>query len=344
MASLPSFIKQVKEMGLETGVIYDARAKSASGEEAVSQIVSEYRQLEDMLGVSVDKAVFGGWYRYPDHLLPEGDPSALVNALTGYILPKPTASLHVGTHCLDGTVTMHGDPLRGAGVSLQRLQGLAPEMLYTSTIDGKVPAWATRALFGVRINDESSPEEWADLKLTLGAFRYKEKSPFAKSVVQVAASELAKWQKWRSREGLFSLEQDSRSGRVSITIQQDASYSFNGPFFDVDPGAHYEASLMESLQPRAVGAAYAIVVFFSEDFTQSQRQTLRFGYKYSTNARTVTNDLGQFKFLHTDGRYGPYNELLVERSTSNRGRRITPGPGLDFVKNDTHCSAGRPRQ
>lgn len=81
--------KQTQASGVKLGVIYHPDPFDRSPEETMSDFSKQERGIRSLLDLPLDQVVFQTWVSYPDHVLPETDPTSMTGIVLNY-LQTPT--------------------------------------------------------------------------------------------------------------------------------------------------------------------------------------------------------------------------------------------------------------
>ena len=170
-------------------------------------------------------------------------------------------SEYVGSFRASGTLTdQTGQPVPGAAihVTLTPLEG--PGTLESYSVTGTVPAGASRATAGYRVNTECGCEGAADV--TLYDIEYTQ-APRAGSLVPNGdfAGGLKGWA--LSGSGITHLRASDLGEGSMLRIRASArqSLSANSPAFTVEEGQRFTVTFDARVAPSSVGSGYFSLVF-----------------------------------------------------------------------------------
>jgi hypothetical protein len=263
---------------------------------------------EQITGGRPDHTALESWMDKPDHLLPETDPTTFSGLIDRYFAPRSalevTGAEAVGSGTLDvGTqlATADGSPIESATVSasLTPLDGV----WQTLSVDGVVPAGASSALGGIRVNFEGAGPGEADLRVY--GLNYSEGG---------AANNLIK--NSRFSDGLNGWGVDGTGKVATPTSDEDGGtmlrlratpdqwIAINGPAFAVSAGSSYHFEIAVKVPQSSAKSAYATVMFLSGD-TEIRRDRLPLAPVSIDAGTDETNDLGRALF-HVAGASGTY--------------------------------------
>jgi hypothetical protein len=85
---------QLKERCIPFGIFYTADAGVASDLEWTQSAVRHFTEIEQVLNLHPDTALFATWTHYPEHVLPENQPGTLMNVPLQYLPHLPRYACH----------------------------------------------------------------------------------------------------------------------------------------------------------------------------------------------------------------------------------------------------------
>lgn len=136
------------------GILYTA-GEQPDGATWMQAMAENAAELEQVHGVRPQHVSIQSWFAWPDHDLPETDPTALTSGLVRYFGDRVGLTLEQGDEGLVASLSGHdGDPVAGATLSV----GMTPigRGVSTQTVEGTVPDGATEAVALVRANAEDA--------------------------------------------------------------------------------------------------------------------------------------------------------------------------------------------
>lgn len=214
-----------------------------------------------------DDAVFQSWTDKPDRVLPETGAHTFTGLIEAYTRARTAMEVAAamgaeGPRAMGRLRTLGGAPVAGArvAVSATPLDG-AYQVL---EIAGQVPAGATRAVMGIRVNQEGAGP--ADADLTVYEVGYATGAGGPNLVTDPSfAQGLDRWG-WWGDGAATTPESDRGAGRMlRIVAPADRSLGINSAEFAVTPGATYRAWIAVRVPDASAGAAYAAPIFLGTD-------------------------------------------------------------------------------
>lgn len=142
--------------GIPFGIIYNGLFNDSSNQQWIERAVQHMGRYESEGNGMPDHVIFQSWHRYPNRVLPETDPAAMTSLINRYFAQR--TQVGVAVNAVDGlaqvSVSSGGQPVAGAPVELLATPADGPGIEQTFTITGVVPAQATHAVVGFRVNQE----------------------------------------------------------------------------------------------------------------------------------------------------------------------------------------------
>jgi glucose/arabinose dehydrogenase len=138
------------------GIIYNGLFNDSSNQQWIERAVQHMGRYESEGGGRPDHVIFQSWHRYPNRVLPETDPTAMTSLINRYFGQRTDVAITVdaANTTAQVTLTTGGQPVVGAPVELTATPVDGPGIEQTFTIAGVVPAQATHAVVGFRVNQE----------------------------------------------------------------------------------------------------------------------------------------------------------------------------------------------
>jgi hypothetical protein len=117
MRNLVALAAQLKERRIPFGIIYAADGGVASDLEWTQSAVRHFTEIEQVLNLRPDHALFATWVPYPQHVLPENEPGTLMNMPLQYLRASPALRLSQSGQDITGTLSgRDGEPVAGAAI------------------------------------------------------------------------------------------------------------------------------------------------------------------------------------------------------------------------------------
>ncbi len=249
--------------GSRFGIIYNGTAEGTDA--AWLGAAWDHVLTHELDGVGPpDDAIFQSWTDHPDRVLPETSPTSFTGLIASYVRARTTLDVQVasgGTTSAAGTArTLGGTPVGRAPIALAATPEDGPPQRLEWT--GTVPAGATHADVGIRVNQEGAGPGIADL--TVYAVGYAEGA--SSNVVPNAAfaDGLDHWG-WWGDGSVTTPASDRGAGRMlRVVVSSSQSTGINSGEFGVHPGAAYRIWLDVRVPASSIGSAYVAPIFLGD--------------------------------------------------------------------------------
>jgi hypothetical protein len=252
--------------GIEFGMFYRGDESDTTDAEWVAKAEERFVAYEVLAGGHPDRAIFQSWHPHPEHLLPESDPSTFTHLVDRYLRARTELTVEAPSgpgpsQTITGTLSdAAGAALANAEVRLRFTPLAGPGLAFRYTLTGTVPAGATQADVGYRVNTECSCS--GATELTLYQVRYTEGSGSSNLVPN---GNFAKgWNGWGPwGDGTWELVPgDLGSGTgLHVTARAGQAAAINSGRFAVSGGATFTVTFLARVSPTTHGSGYFDVVF-----------------------------------------------------------------------------------
>lgn len=288
-----------KARGVTFGMIYFGNETDGSDAAWVRSAEDHMVTYETQAGGAPDRAIFQSWHRYPQYAMPETDATKMTYLVNRYFATRTTiSSLTVSAASAAGERTVTGKVRDSVGRAIKNATievALRPDagsgLAATYTLTGTVPANATSAIFGVRMNTECDCAGSGEIALY--DVRYTENGSSANRVPDPSFANAGAWGAWGAGQFVPS---DSGAGRMfRATAGHGEAAGLNGAAFAVTPGASYTVTIRARLGAGTEGAGYFAVMFGGgSSFRETARARLTFAPQATTFTAT-TDANGAFR-------------------------------------------------
>jgi hypothetical protein len=214
-----------------------------------------------------DDAVFQSWTDKPDRVLPESGTNTFTGLIARYVRARTALDVAAargaeGPRAMGRLRTLGGAPVVGAHVAVAAtpLDG-AYQVL---EVAGTVPAGATHAVVGIRVNQEGAGP--ADADLTVYEVGYAEGAGGTNLVADPTfAQGLDRWDWWGDGT-VTTPDSDRGSGRMlRVVAPATRSLGINSGGFPVTAGADFRAWIAVRVPSSSADAAYVAPIFLAAD-------------------------------------------------------------------------------
>jgi hypothetical protein len=243
--------------GIDFGVIYDGRYADGSDAEWNGHAADTFAILEGQLGGKPEHVLFQSWESFPVHNLPEDQADTFTHLIDRYFGTRTALTVSLGATKAQGTLT-GGASGASIALTLTPLDGAGDVGDLVAT--GTVPAGATKALCGVRVNTECNGCAGAS-DVAIYRASYVEGSGSNLVPNPDFASGLTSW--GSSGTGSVMVAPSDQGGGNLLHLLATASQSIqlNGGMFTVTPGASYTVDFTARVSPASVGSGDLVLIF-----------------------------------------------------------------------------------
>ena len=280
MRNLPSLAAGLRQRQVPFGIIYDGDADVGGDVAWMRSALDQVAEIETVLRVHPDAAIFQAWTRYPTRVLPETTPGTLTNLALDYLRPAAALSLARQGATVTGRLTdAVGRPVAGANVAITAVDvGGRTEPLVRS-LSGTTPQGAATAVAGIRVDREGARACDGEGGAVVGGLRYQEKGTGKLEVVSPVN---------------LPIDGAPASART-IRIAPGVTFNPNLKQFAVTPGTPYILSAPIAATASAEHAGYATLVFMDSAGKGLKRDFLWFSPSQRDLGAATTDADGRFR-------------------------------------------------
>ena len=201
-----------------------------------------------------------------------------------------------GAPALSGRLTEAGGdlPIPGARleISYERLDGGGDFAEYT--LEGTVPAPATQALVGLRVNSESAG--FGPSELSLYQMAYSQDGKSGNRVPNANFSEgLQDWASWGTSPGHLAPSDRGDGQMLNVTTTSEQSALLNGTAFGVTAGKRFKFTVAARIAPASAGSGYFTIIWLYEK--EFKRQMIPIQAAPPGHVFVATDDGGAFGYV-----------------------------------------------
>src|SRR5260370_13056586 len=150
MRNLKPLAAALKARQVALGIIYNANAEARSDDAFAQSATEHFTEIEQVLGVHPDHAVFQSWLHTPTRMMPENQPGTLTNLALRYLQPVPSLSLiRDGTGIAGRLTDAHGQPVSGAELTIEAIDIAGRMTPADRQLTGPVPKSAAAPIIGI---------------------------------------------------------------------------------------------------------------------------------------------------------------------------------------------------
>ena len=245
--------------GIPFGIIYfgEGSQRDGGGSDVDWTANAEQRfvTFEAEYGGRPDHAILQSWVEFPDYLLPESKPATFTWLVNRYLRPRTALTIRSSRGRMTGRLLdERGRPIRRARVELAQMPLAGPGVAGTYAISGTVPARASAATVGFRVNTECGCSGVGDF--VLYDARYSEGSDPANRAPPVES-----WQ--TNGDAAIALAPADRGSGTMVSVQANPlqTAAADSVEFSVTPVSRYKVSFSARVAPLSHGSGYFTLIF-----------------------------------------------------------------------------------
>ena len=255
--------RQARASGMKFGVIYDGDGSELSSGLAAQNVGEHEKAIESLPGMPPDQVIFETWFSYPDHVLPERDPTSMTGMVFDYLLPH--TNLKFVNSSQAQLLDSQGAPISGAPLILEAHKALGSDGLVGQRIDGTVPVDARSALFAVRIHTECECEQRTEA-IDLADFTYSENAQPEGTAFSWNMNA------WTQHSADASKGIEVRVPPVILLkTRAGEKLALNSPSFAVTAGSHFDAQFVWNVDAESENTGYATLIFLGANGNEVHR-------------------------------------------------------------------------
>ena len=277
MSNLPSLAAGLRQRQVPFGIIYNGDADVGGDVEWMRSALDHIAEIETVLGVHPDAAIFQAWTRNPSRVLPEDQPGTLMNVALKYLRPAASLSLSRSGDGISGTLAgPAGAPVVGATIRLTAVDVAGHAWPTVRSLSGTVPEGAATAVVGLRVGVEGACD-CGEGAVILGGLHYREHGKPAQDVSPVVLPVAG-----------------APASLRTLVVALGRTLAPNLKQFPLTPGAAFSFQAWIAASEAAARSGYATVVFLDAKGHGMLRQNLWFEPSVQPFGPAVTDAQGRF--------------------------------------------------
>ncbi|MEO8656948.1 MAG: hypothetical protein ABI693_00675 [Bryobacteraceae bacterium] len=270
-SNVESMRQELAQRSIPFGIIYNGWNTDQSDAAWVSDAENHYVDWEAKGGTIPGHVIFQSWYPYPDHVLPETDPTAFTYLIDSYFRTRITLTLTSLTSQASGQLMVsQGSPIASAPVSLTAQATSGSGYLATYVLTGSVPEAITSAVIQTCVNECGNT---GATDINVYSFQYADS---ASQTTLKFASGLNGWGVDGSGTAIVQAASDSAGQSMHITATPSQRTFVNSTALRVTPGSAFTLTIQARVPPSSAGSGYFALVFLQASGTELRRSTLGF--------------------------------------------------------------------
>jgi hypothetical protein len=277
MRNLVLLAAQLKERRIPFGIFYTADSGVTSDLEWTQSAVRHFTEIEQVLNLHPDTALFATWTHYPEHVLPENQPGTLMNVPLQYLRASPSLRLSYSGQDITGTLSgRDGEAIAGAAIALTAtdVSGRLPTARHLA---GTIPERAASAVVGIRIGLEGACVCAGPTAAMVGGIHYREQG--------------------KPQQDISPVNPPIQGAPMSVhtlPVVPGKTFFPNLKQFPVMPGAAYTLDTTLSAPAAADHAGYVTIIFLDAAGKGMSRENLWFTPSIQPLGRAITDARGAF--------------------------------------------------
>ncbi|MBV9456216.1 MAG: hypothetical protein JO141_01680 [Bradyrhizobium sp.] len=280
MRNLKPLSSAMKARKIPIAFIYNADAAAVTDASWQQSAEDHIAEIETLLDLHPDIAVFDSWVKNPSHALPETTPGTLTNIVLRYLRTATFLTLENTDSDVKGRLTdARGQAVANAKITLEALDvgaAMGPE---PRSLSGTVPATSTTAIIGMRANIEGSCVCDGPAAAIVGGIHYAERGTGKHIDISPVS---------------LPIEGAPASVRT-LKLTPDMKYAPNLQQFPVTSGATFDLSTTMAATANASHAGYITIIFLGGAGKDAKREFLWFEPSHHSLGEVTTGADGIFQ-------------------------------------------------
>jgi hypothetical protein len=156
----------VRQRGVRFGVIYHGEERDGTDAAWTADAEQRAYVYELEYGGHPDEVDLESWMSLPTHVLPETTPGTFTNLVGRYFRPRPHLTATIASTILTANLAdAAAAPIAGAPIRVTMTPTSGPGLVAHYSASGTIPAGATRAVVGLRVNEECGCAGTSDVRV-----------------------------------------------------------------------------------------------------------------------------------------------------------------------------------
>jgi uncharacterized protein (TIGR03437 family) len=298
--NVESMRQALQQRAIPFGIIYNGWTTDLSNAQWMADAENHYAEWEAQGGTIPNHVIFQSWYAYPDHVLPETDPTALTYLIDSYFRPRTKLSLNISpAQAAGGLADSHGAAVASAPITLTAQATTGSGTVANYVLSGTVPPSIARAVIQICVNlcgDVGTTD------INVYSFQY---TGSGGQVGLNFANGLAGWSVDGNGTAAVQPGSDANGESIHITATATQQTFVNSSPLAVIAGDSYDLTIRTRVSPSSAGSGHFALVFLGANGTEVFRATLNFGPPVLTLGATQTASDGTYSIsftpLNTEG-------------------------------------------
>jgi uncharacterized protein (TIGR03437 family) len=325
--SVGSLIPALGQRGIPFGIIYNGWASDLSDAQWMSDAENHFAEWEAQGGAIPSHVIFQSWYAYPEHVLPESDPTALTYLIDSYFRQRTGLSLNISSSQASGSLAnSEGAPIASAPITLTVQATTGSGTVANYVLSGTVPPSVAQAVIQVCVN------ECGDVgtnDMNVYSFQYSGSGQTSLNY----ANGLAGWTVDGNSTAVVQASSDAAGTSIRISATAAQHTYVNSSPFTILPGDSFTLTIRARVSPSSVGSGHFALVFLGAGGTEVSRDTLNFAPPTLTLGTAQTAGDGTYSIAFTPLNSGGFQAQAAYVGTNSLWTAFasTPASGTPSI-------------
>ncbi len=269
--SVESLREALEQRGIPFGMIYNGWTTDLSDAQWMNDAENHYVEWEAQGGAIPTQVIFQSWYPYPQHVLPESDPTALTYLIDSYFRERTKLSVNISSSQAAGSlVDSTGAPVASQPITLTAQATTGPGTVTNYVLSGTVPPAITQAVIQICVNECG---DVGTTDINVYAFQYTGSGGQANFNF---ANGLAGWGVNGNGTAVVQLSSDANGPSIHISATASQQTFVNGGPVTVIPRDAFSLTVRARVSPASEGSGQFALVFLGADGMEVSRATIEF--------------------------------------------------------------------
>jgi uncharacterized protein (TIGR03437 family) len=292
--AVESMRRTLQQRGIPFGMIYNGWPTDLSDASWIGDSENHYVQWETEGGAIPSHVIFQSWYPYPQHVLPESDPTAFTYLIDSYFRQRTKLSLNISSSQAAGSLAdSKGGPIASAPVTLTAQATTGPGAFASYVLSGTVPPSITQAVIQICVN------KCGDVGTTdINVYSFQYSSSGAQTTLNFAKG-LDGWGVDGTGTAVVQPSSDANGTSIHISATATQQTFVNSSPLTVVPGDSYNLTIQARVSPSSLGSGNFNLVFLGANGIEVSRSALEFAPPTLTLGAAQTAGDGTYSIAFT---------------------------------------------
>jgi uncharacterized protein (TIGR03437 family) len=269
--AVESLRQELVQRGIPFGMIYNGSTSDASDSSWILAAEGHYVAWETQGGAIPNHVIFQSWNPYPQHVLPETDPTALTYLIDSYFRQRTKLSLNAASSQASGSLlNSQGEPIASAPIAVTAQATSGPGAVSNYVLSGSVPPSTTQAVIQTCVN------ECGEVGVTdISVYSFQYAGSGAQTTLNFVNG-LAGWTVDGNGTALVQPGSDANGKFIQISATAAQQTFVNSLPLTAVPGSTYNLTIQARVSPSSFGSGYFALVFLTASGTEISRNVVQF--------------------------------------------------------------------